>query len=141
MKYLPAKEKLVGEGDIEENIYFIAKGILRKYFRRGKEQIITGFYKENDIRLSAISYYTLQPSTIIIETIEPTIFVGINKCDLEKLMNQIPLVEKIFRGILSSLYVKKDTEQMNSLRYTKKERFFIFCEEQAEWLQRVPQNN
>lgn len=110
MKNLPAKQKLNGEVDIEENIYFIAKGILRKNFYRSKEQIVTGFYKENDVCLSAIYYISLKPSTITFETIEPTICVGIKKSDLEKLMNQLPLAEKIFRSILSSLYVKKDAE-------------------------------
>ena len=139
LKNIQAKQKLVQEGDIEDNIYFIAKGILRKYFHRGKEQIVTGFYKENDICLSVISYFSLKPSTITIETIEPTICVGIKKSDLEKLMNQLPLAEKIFRGILSSLYVKKDAEQINNLRYSKKERFLLLCEKQPDLLQSVPQ--
>ena len=127
------------EGDIEHNIYFIAKGILRKYFQRSRIQIVTSFYKENDICLSALSYFSLKPSTITIETIEPTICVGIKKSDLKELMTQLPLAEKIFRGILSSLYEKKDAEQINNLRYSKKERFLLLCEKQPNLLQRVPQ--
>ena len=141
LKNIQAKQKLVREGDIEENIYFIAKGILRKYFHRGKEQIVTGFYKENDICLSANSYFSLKPSSTTIETIEPTICVGINKSDLEKLMNQLSIAEKIFLGILSSLYVKKDAEQINNLRYSKKERFFFLFEIQLDLLQRVHQKH
>ena len=41
--------------------------------------------------------------------------------------------------MLSSLYVKKDIEHLDNLRYSKKERFLLFCDNQPELLQRVPQ--
>ena len=133
------KQQMTKEGDIEENIYYVAKGIFRKYFRRDKEEIVTGFYKEMDICVSVVSYFTGSPSSLIIEAIEPSVCLGIKRRDLEYLFTQIPGLEKIFRGVLSTWYVKKDLEQMNNLRYSKKERFLQFCNEQPELLQRVPQ--
>lgn len=139
IRQLAPKQKLISEGEIEENIHFVAKGILRKYFRRGQDQVISGFYKENEICTSTVSYFTGLPSEIIVEAIEPTVCIGIRRRDIEFLITQIPGLEKIFRGVLSTLYVKKDIEQVNNLRYSKKERFLLFCEQQPELLQRVPQ--
>ena len=132
-------QQLIKEGEVEENIYYVAKGIFRKYFRRGKEEVLTCFYTEMDVAVSVVSYFTGVPSTLIVEAIEPSVCLGIKRRDLEYLFTQIPGLEKIFRGILSTWYVKKDIEQMNNLRYTKKERFLNFCEQQQDLLQRVPQ--
>lgn len=134
-----AKEQLIKEGEIEENIYYVVKGIFRKYFRRGKDEVVTGFYREHEICLSAVSYFTGLPSSLVIEAIEPSVCIAIKRRDLEYIMSEIPAFEKIFRGVLSTLYVKKDLELMNNLRYSKKERFMQLCEEQPELLQRVPQ--
>jgi CRP-like cAMP-binding protein len=92
-----------------------------------------------DICVSVVSYFTGMPSTLIIEAIEPSVCLGIKRKDMEYLFTQIPGLEKIFRGVLSTWYVKKDLEQMNNLRFSKKERFLQFCDEQPELLQRVPQ--
>jgi len=139
MHNLFAKQTLIKEGEHEESIYYIVKGIFRKFFRRDKEEIITGFYKENDFCHSAISYHSGQPSAVTIEAMEPSLCVGITKSEIEKLMVFIPGLEKIFRGVLATLYIKKDMEQMNNLRYTKRERFLQFCDEQPDLIQRVPQ--
>lgn len=139
MRNLHARQQLVKEGEVEDGIYYVVKGILRKYFRNGVQEIVTGFYKENELCHSAVSYYTGLPSNIIIEAIEPTLCLCIRRNDLESLFIQIPALEKIFRSVLATLYVKKDIEQMNNLRYSKKERFLQFCEQQPDLLQRVPQ--
>lgn len=134
-----SKQQLIKEGEVEENIYYVVKGIFRKYFRRGKDEVVTGFYKENEICLSAVSYFTGLPSSLIIEALEPSVCIAIKRRDLEYIMTQMPALEKIFRGVLSTLYVKKDLELMNNLRYSKKERFMQLCDEHPELLQRVPQ--
>src|SRR6185436_1748280 len=96
------KQQMTKEGDIEENIYYVAKGIFRKYFRRDKEEIVTGFYKEMDVCVSVVSYFTGMPSKLIIEAIEPSVCLGIKRKDMEYLFTQIPGLEKIFRGVLST---------------------------------------
>lgn len=135
------KEQLIREGEVENNVYFIVNGIFRKYFRRGKSEIVTGFYQENEICLSAVSYFTGLPSSLIIEAIEPSTCIAVKRRDLEMMMSETPALEKIFRAVLSTLYVKKDLELMNNFRYSKKERFMQLCDQHPELLQRVPQKH
>jgi CRP-like cAMP-binding protein len=138
-KELKAKERLTDEGQLEENVYFIIKGIFRKYFRKDKEEFITHFYQESEICHSAASYYTGLPSPFIIEAIEPSVCVGIHRRDLEMLMSQIPALEKIFRNVLAHLYVKKDMNEMSRVMQSKKDIFLEFCDKHPDWLQRIPQ--
>jgi CRP-like cAMP-binding protein len=138
-KELKPKDRLTEEGQVEENVYFVVKGILRKYFRKEKEELITHFYQEKEVCHSAVSFYTGMPSPFIIEAIEPTVCLGINRRNLEVLMQQIPALEKIFRNVLAHLYVKKDMNEMNRMAQSKKELFLDFCEKYPDLLQRIPQ--
>jgi CRP-like cAMP-binding protein len=135
------KQKLIDEGEQEYFIYYVVKGIFRKYFHREKAEVVTAFFKENDICHSVVSFFTGIPSNVVIEAIEPSVCVRIRRHDLEFLFTQIPGLEKIFRNVLVNLYVKKDIDQMNNLRYSKKERFLLFCDQSPELLQRVPQKH
>lgn len=139
LKHVNAKQALVQLGEVEENIYYVVKGIFKKYFTANGQQHITGFYQEKDICLSVVSYFTGMPAALVIEALEPSVCLGIRRRDLEYLFTEIPGLEKIFRGVLSTFYVKKDIDQMNYLRFSKKERFLQFCDAQPELLRRVPQ--
>ena len=65
------KTKLVGIGDVATNVYFVLKGITRRYFYRGKQEIITHLIKEGGLMGSVISFLTGEPSRYVLETIEP----------------------------------------------------------------------
>lgn len=133
------KDRLTDEGQLEENVYFVTKGIFRKYFRKDKEEFITHFYQEYEVCHSAVSYYTGLPSEFIIEAIEPAVCIGIYRRDLEMLMVQIPALEKLFRNVLVDLYVRKDKKEMKRAMQSKKELFLDFCDEHPNLLQRIPQ--
>jgi CRP-like cAMP-binding protein len=139
MRELKVKERLTDEGELEENVYFIIKGIFRKYFKKEKEEFTTHFYKESEVCHSAASYYTGLPSPFIIEAIEPSVCVAINRRDLEMFMSQIPALEKVFRSVLAHLYVKKDLNEMSRVMQSKKDLFLEFCDKHPDLLQRVPQ--
>jgi CRP-like cAMP-binding protein len=139
VKELRAKEKLTEEGQLEENIYFVVKGILRKYFRQGKEEHTTLFFRESEICNSAVSFYTGIPSPYIIEAIEPSVCIGLHRRDWEMAMAQLPAMKKGCRTALAHLYVRKDMEALNRAMKSKKELFLEFCEKHPDLLQRVPQ--
>jgi CRP-like cAMP-binding protein len=138
-KRLKRKECLVSENELQEDIFFVTEGVLRKYFRRNKNEIITQFFLEGDFANAIFSFFTGSPSQFSIEAIEPSKCLGIHKKDLERVLAEVPSLEKLYRIVLSSLYIKKEMEEYDKARLTKQERFFSFCEEQTDLLQRVPQ--
>jgi CRP-like cAMP-binding protein len=139
VKEFKAREWLISENELEQNLFFVVKGVLRKYFLRDKHEVITQFFVEGDFANEVVSFFTGKPSQYFIEAIEPAVCFGINKNALEKLLAEIPELEKLYRLILSKLYVRKELNEYNKARQTKQERFLSFCDEQASLLQRVPQ--
>ncbi len=73
-----AKKQIITEaGQIENHFNFIVKGLARKYYRKGKEEINTQISFEGHILHSQESYHSRTPSEYFIEAIEPTILVSI----------------------------------------------------------------
>jgi CRP-like cAMP-binding protein len=138
-KQLRKKECLINENELQEDIFFVTEGVLRKYFRRDKHEVITQFFLEGDFANAMVSFYTGTPSHYNIEAIEPSTCLGIHKKDLERVLAEVPSLEKLYRIILASLYIKKEMLEYDKARLTKQERFISFCDSQTDLLQRVPQ--
>jgi len=139
VKEFKPREFLIKEQEMEENVFFVVKGVLRKFFRRDKHEVVTQFYLEGDFAHAAVSFYTGEPSIYSIEAIEPTVCLSMRKVDFEKMLDEVPGFEKLYRRVLTNLYVKKDLNEYHKARQSKKERFLNFCKEQPDLLQRIPQ--
>src|SRR5690606_16704392 len=69
------KIRLIDEGEKEEYLNFVLKGLVRKFFLHGKEEVITQLAKEGEIINSSVSFLSGEPSRYVVETIEPTTFI------------------------------------------------------------------
>ncbi len=139
VKEFKPRDFLIRESELEEHVFFVVKGVLRKFFRRNKHEVVTQFYVEGDFAHAAVSFYTGEPSVYSIEAIEPTTCLCMRKADFELLLSQSCEFEKLYRQVLTNLYVKKDMNEYQKARQSKKERFLKFCKEQPDLLQRIPQ--
>jgi CRP-like cAMP-binding protein len=133
------KQQVIKIGEREIYLNFIVKGAVRKYFLKGKDEIITQLAKENDIINSTSSYEEGKPSTYIIETIEPTTFVSITKEHLDSLFLQSHKMERLGRLVATSLFLQKDAWEYERMRLSTRERFVQFMRNNPDLLQRVPQ--
>ena len=126
-------------GEIEDHFNFILKGLARKYFKKGKEEINTQISFEGHIIHAQESFHSRTPSEYIIETIEPTTFLSINYNDLEKLYASSKKMEHLGRMVVTTAMVLKDRWQSQLVMLTPKERFIRFVNRHSILLQRVPQ--
>jgi CRP-like cAMP-binding protein len=133
------KVRLTDLGESENYLYFVLKGLARKFFYKGKDEVITQIAKEGELISSSVSYFSGNASTYIIETIEPTSFVSLQKDRAELLYNKYPKLERLSRLIITELFLQKEVWEMESLRYNTKERFLRFMSDNPELFQRVPQ--
>lgn len=133
------KEIITRAGEIENYFNFIVKGLARKYYKRGREEINTQISLEGHILHSQESFHSRIPSEYTIETIEPTILVSISYDDLEKIYEQSKKMEHMGRLIITRTMVVKDRWQMMMVMHTPRERFINFVNNNPELLQRVPQ--
>lgn len=133
------KEIITRAGEIENYFNFIVRGLARKYYKRGREEINTQISLEGHILHSQESFHSRIPSEYTIETIEPAILVSISFDDLEKIYEQSKKMEHMGRLIITRTMVVKDRWQMMMVMHTPRERFINFVNNNPELLQRVPQ--
>jgi CRP-like cAMP-binding protein len=133
------KVRLTDIGDTEMYLHFIVKGLARKFFYKGKDEVITQIAREGELICSSVSFFSGKPSMYIVETIESTTFYSLHKEKLEELYRRFPKMEKMSRLIITELFLQKEYWELERIRYTTKERFVRFMAENPDLFQRVPQ--
>ncbi|OQP63006.1 Crp/Fnr family transcriptional regulator [Niastella populi] len=133
------KVRLTDVNETEKYLYFVIKGLARKFFVKGKEEIITQIAKEGELISSSVSYFSGNPSGYVVETIEPTTFYSLHHDKAEQLYSRYPKLERLSRLIITELFLQKEVWELERIRYSTKERFLRFMNENPELFQRVPQ--
>ncbi|MBL7769945.1 MAG: Crp/Fnr family transcriptional regulator [Flavipsychrobacter sp.] len=133
------RQVLTNIGELEQHTYFIEKGLVRKYFYRGQEEITVQLSKEGQIISSSVSFLSGVPSDFVIETMEPCTLAFITKSGMESLYEYSVNFEKMGRLIiLEWMLVKEKTDTFRMIS-SPKERFVQFIKENPHLLARVPQ--
>lgn len=133
------KVRLTDVNETEKYLYFVIKGLARKFFYKGKEEIITQIAKEGELISSSVSYFSGMPSGYVVETIEPTTFYSLHHDKAEQLYSRYPKLERLSRLIITELFLQKEVWELERIRYSTKERFLRFMNDNPELFQRVPQ--
>jgi len=133
------KGQVTKAGETEAYLNFVAKGLVRKYFRCGKEEKITHIAKEGEFITCYESYITGRPSAYEIETIEPSILISIAKQKMEDLYLLVPKVERLGRLVLTEQFIFNEHWEYDRVRLNSQERFINFIRDNSELFQRVPQ--
>jgi CRP-like cAMP-binding protein len=133
------KQQLIQAGDVENYLNFIVKGLARKYFYRGKTEVITQLARENDMISSSVSFLSGAPSTYFIETLEPSTFLSISRQHVEKLYKENPRIERLGRLIITHFFLQKEEWEHECIRLDTRERFIRFIGSNPDFMQRVPQ--
>jgi len=133
------KVKLVDIAEEENYLNFIEKGLVRKFFYKGRDEIITQIAKEGDLISSSVSFLSGVPSSYVVETIEPTTFISLSKQSIEKLYAIHSKWQRAGRLIITDLLVQKEYWELDRMKFTTKERFVRFLTSNGDLFQRVPQ--
>ena len=133
------KEIITEIGEKENHIGLITKGLVRKYFFKGNEEVITHIAKEGQIISSSASFFSGKPSAYRLETMEPTTILRVCKSCLNDLFASDKKWEKVGRLIASHYLVLQEYRLMDNIRYSTRERFIKFMNENPDLIQRVPQ--
>ncbi len=133
------KARLTDIGEVEQYLNYVVKGLVRKYFFRGKEQVIKHLTKEGNLLASSVSYFSRIPSSYIVETIEPSIVVSISRDNLERLFESGDHWERAGRLMMADFLIEKEYWLLDTIRYTPRERFLKFIKEEPDLVERVPQ--
>jgi CRP-like cAMP-binding protein len=130
---------LVKEGEIDNYLNLIVKGLVRKYLQKGKDELIMQLATEGHVVQSEISFLTRSPSPVILETLEPTIMVSLTYEKMEEALDKFSQGERLGRLILTGMLIKKDENSYNMALKSTRERFFEYIDHHPHMLQRIPQ--
>ncbi|WP_315818165.1 Crp/Fnr family transcriptional regulator [Paraflavitalea speifideaquila] len=131
--------RLIEPGQTEEYLHFINKGLLRKFFYKGTQEVITQLAREGELICSSVSFFSGQPSAYAVETIEPSILLSLPQKELEGLYSRYPRMESLGRLLITDLFLQKEYWELDRIRYDTKERFVRFVLENTDLFRRVPQ--
>jgi len=130
---------LVKEGDVDNYLNMVVKGLVMKYVRVKKSDMILQLATEGHVIHSEISFLTRTPSLVFVETLEPTIMVSLTHDKMEEALDKFPQGERLGRLILTGMYVKKEESRYYRLLRSARERFLDYVNAHPHMLQRVPQ--
>lgn len=133
------KVRLIDQGEKEEYFNFIVKGLARKFFLKGEEEIITQIAKEGELISSSVSFLSGEESLYVVETIEPTTFISFSRSNIEKLYKKDSKWQRLGRLIITDLFLQKENWDLERMLYTTQERFVRFLSTNSNLFQRVPQ--
>lgn len=133
------RTEIVREGEVDNYLNMILKGLVRKYVKVKRKEIILQLATEGHVIHSEISFLTRTPSQVIVETLEPTTLVSISFKKMEEALASFPKGERLGRLILSGMYIKKDERRYSLLSKSTRERFLDYLNHNPHMLQRVPQ--
>jgi CRP-like cAMP-binding protein len=126
-------------GEIENYINFIDNGLVRKYYKKGTEEINTQISYEGHIIHAQESFHSRIPSEYTIETVEPSELTSITFECLEKIYSSSEKMQQLGRLVITATMVLKDKWQSQLIKLTPRERFIRFVTKHPELMQRVPQ--
>ncbi|MBZ5856518.1 Crp/Fnr family transcriptional regulator [Flavihumibacter profundi] len=133
------KQVLTSVGELEQHVYFVQKGIVRKYFCRDNFEVTVQLALEGDLISSNVSFLSGVLSDYVIETLEPATLAFITKSSLETLYSYSHNFEKMGRLILLEWMLDKERRDTSRMINTPKERYLALLKEKPQLLSRVPQ--
>jgi CRP-like cAMP-binding protein len=139
LRQFDKKEVIVGEGDTDNYLSMVVRGLVMKYIRLKRGDVILQLATEGHVIASELSYLVRVPSTVIIETLEPTLLVSIRNDRMEDALRNYPKGEELGRKILENMYIRKDERRFIWQSMELRERFLYYIRHHPHMLQRVPQ--
>lgn len=139
IRNFPKKETILRYGQVDNYLNLVVKGLIRKYVLAGREQKTLQLATEGHIIQSELSFHKRVPSTMIIETIEPSVLVSMRYESVQQVLDTIPQAEQIGREMMTSLFIRKDAKYFAKLNTTTRQRFLTYMQQHPHMLQRVPQ--
>ncbi len=125
-------------GHICNTIYFVKKGCLRIYYFKEDIDITESFEFENAFVARAESLFAGKPSLKAIQAIEDSTLIAIDSNKLFNLFDEHHDLERLFRKIIESSYVKT-VNRIESLQFHEAdERYLYLVKEYKDILKRVP---
>ena len=118
-------EKILVEGETCENIYWVAKGLVRQFYYKNGKELTEHMAVENSIVMCIESLFKEEPTKLQIMALEPTVIYAMPRKLLEQVAMKSVNIQILYRKILeeslidSQIYADMLRFESAQDRYTK----------------------
>jgi len=131
-------EIITEEGSVDNYLYFISSGAIRKYYLvQGKEHCVD-FRFENQFVSSYASFLTGRPSRQYMEALEDSVLVCMSFASLQNLYGSSKTGEKLGRLQAEGLFIEKELHEESLMLDSPDERYKRLLATKPNWLLRIP---
>lgn len=135
---VPKKTVLLKSGDIENNIHFLEKGIIREYIPKTESDLTFDFTFENQFFSAYWSFLHRSPNQYQMQTLTDTILWSINYDELQEIYQKTVIGNVIGRLTAEGLYINKFKRELSLLKDSAEERYLRLFEEQPRLIMQIP---
>ncbi len=135
-----AKTELVSYDKPTDELFFLLKGCIRKYYVKDGEQITIYLLTEDNFIGAFESLITGSKSKETIECLEPCQVLVLKKANLDRLYKQVPLMNEFIRKVLEQTLIQFQRALTMFILDSPEERYVKLLSENPAILQRVPQH-
>lgn len=140
-KKLRKKQYLLQEGDMCKYISFVAQGLMKSYTvdEKGNEHINL-FAWEGWWISDFASFIFGNEAKLNIDTIEDTKLLLLSRENYEKMLKDVPVMDRYFRILYQNSLATKDSRLISANTHTAEEKYAMFLDTYPSISQRLPQN-
>ena len=137
-KRLQKGDKLITEGQVNQNVYFIKSGILRNYLMREGVDITTWFFFTNDFITTFESFQLQIPGIETSEALTDCELVYISFEELEKLNNTSHQWERISRVFIMKYAIQQGERLLMMHTMNAEEKYDYLIKNFPQVVQNIP---
>ena len=137
-KIVKKGERVLAEGEVENHVVFINKGLLRLYYYHNEKMYTGKFFTENTFASAYESFLTRMPSIHSIDALEDSELLFLQYDDLQWLFKKYPVYERLGRLVAEDLFIYICADKKRFIQ-TPEEQYKDFMKKHPDLLQRVPQ--
>ena len=136
------KNELIKEPNKKEkHLSIIVKGSAGIFLWKENSTICLDLCYENEFFGDYMSFLTQTPTELFTQAIERTEILSISYSDLNELYESSDMALHIGKIASESLYIHKQTQQIDLLMLTAEERYLKLLQRQPQIIQRTPQKH
>lgn len=123
IRELPRGTYLLNEGDVSTKFFYVKKGVLRSFQKRGKREMTMFFTFQNEFIDSYKSSTLKVPSNVSIQLLSDAVLYEFDWCKLNKYKLRFPIIWKIEELIIVCLLSALESRLVNMQEMSAMERY------------------
>lgn len=134
----PKKTLLLRTGQVEDNLSFIEKGIVRLFMPKEDKDLTFGFAFDNSFVSAYDSFLTQNPTTYELETLTEVVLWSLTYQDLQAVYEETEVGNAIGRFASEDLFLKKSRRELSLLNSTAEQRYLSLFAEYPHFIKYIP---